>query len=446
MTTQLMRTLNNLFYKEDTLPEFRSYLENKNAYKNEEYKNKFKQPPFTKFKLINGLIVHVPTKMVVIENDEQKEKALNELFDDSNTWGKGMVQFYKYVATKFINITREDIYNYLQTKGFFQMTQNIKKRTNKPIVAKYNNQTWAIDLIDLNEHVKANKGWRYIMTIVDIFSRKVWLKKLKQKEANETKDALEQLINELGIKPKYVMQDNGTEWLGEFEIYCKENNIKQLFTRSYSPEANGVVERMNKEIRKIIRAFFVRNYNTIWHSILDKVQDNKNQTYNQSVKGKPDDIWTPTYELTTKGVLPDRDFKFKARKSLLDKAEAKIKKFKEEDNLQEGELVRVKMSSIFANIRRLVKEGNTKQIIVTYTPEIFIVSKVVKVRNNLLERNKYVLENADGKILKKNGVTQMFYASELLRFKGEDASDVDISMEMALKLNNVETNKNDVDY
>jgi hypothetical protein len=50
------------------------------------------------------------------------------------------------------------------------------------------------------------------------------------------------------------------------------------------------------------------------------------------------------------------------------------------------------------------------------------------------------------KILSKNGTEQLYYASELLHFNGEDASDVDIDMDMALKLNGVERNNNDVDY
>jgi IS30 family transposase len=100
------------------------------------------------------------------------------------------------------------------------------------------------------------------------------LTKLKYKEAVNTRDALKEVID-TNVKCKYLLSDNGKEWEGAFGQYCKDHSIKQLFTRSYSPEANGIVERANKEIRKIMRTFFVRNNNKVWYNILDKIQDNK---------------------------------------------------------------------------------------------------------------------------------------------------------------------------
>jgi hypothetical protein len=93
---------------------------------------------------------------------------------------------------------------------------------------------------------------------------------------------------------------------GEFAQYCKDHSIKQLFARSYSPEANGIVERANKQIsyspngiverankqiRAIMRAFFVCNNNNAWYNILDKIQDNKNNSFNESVKQMPNTIY-----------------------------------------------------------------------------------------------------------------------------------------------------------
>ena len=446
----LMKTLNNIFYDDEILIEFRKYLSNKKLYANEKYLSKFKSEPFNKFILQDNNIFYKPTKLIVIENETQKQKVLEELFnDDTNTIGKGVVAFYKYVISKYIGITREDVNQYLSTKGYFQMSQSITKRINKPIIAKYPNQMWGIDLIDLNDYKSSNSKWRYIMTVVDIFSRKVFLNKLKLKEAINTAIAFEEIMNRLDVKPKYLLSDNGTEWLGEFSQMCEEYEIKQNFTRSYSPEANGVVERMNKELRKIMKAFFIRNNNEVWHNILNKIEDNKNHTYNSTVKNAPNEIWTPDKEEIPR-VLPEilaNNPKLKAKLSLVKKAIEKIKKFKEEDNFKVGDIVRVKMSTIFANVRKLVKDGNTKQIVVNYTPELFIVRKVIVPRNKILERKRYVLENADGKVLSKNNTTLQFYASELLLFEGkEGASDIDIDMDMALKLNKVERNRNDVDY
>jgi hypothetical protein len=104
------------------------------------------------------------------------------------------------------------------------------------------------------------------------------------------------------------------------------------------------------------------------------------------------------------------------------------------------------MSSIFSNVRRLIKEGNSKQIVVTYTLEMFLVSHVIVPRNKLLERKRYILINAEGKTLSKNNKPQQFYSNELLLVEGKRDNDADTSVEQALKLNGVKPSSTDVDY
>jgi len=109
-----------------------------------------------------------------------------------------------------------------------------------------------------------------------------------------------------------------------------------------------------------------------------------------------------------------------------------------------GDIVRVKMSSIFANVRKALKAKEGKNIVVTYTPELFRVRKVI-VPRGVLERKRYVLENEDEKILSKNNTAVQFYASELLLWDGGN-NDTEITMERALELNKVNRNENDVDF
>jgi hypothetical protein len=133
--------------------------------------------------------------------------------------------------------------------------------------------------------------------------------------------------------------------------------------------------------------------------------------------------------------------KLLARVNIAKKALKTIKKYKQIDNYEVGDQVRVKMSAIFNNIRKLLKEGNSKQIVVSYTPEVFTVNKVIQ-KNGVLERNKYLIENSDGNLLTKaNGKNKYFYASDLLPFNDGEPSN--ITMTQALKLNKVETNEND---
>jgi IS30 family transposase len=221
------------------------------------------------------------------------ENVLSKEYNDNKVIGKGVRQFYKYITSKYINIKREDIEEFLRSHQQYQLTRPISHRTNKPIVAKYPNQLWAIDLIDLSPYTDYNYQNRYIITVVDIFSRKIWIEKSKEKSALVIQKEFAKICNRANIKPNSLMSDNGGEFLGEFSEYCKDNDIKQRFVRSHTAQANGVVERKNQEIRKLIKALMIKTNSLKWMNFLDDIEYNLNRTYSSVIKATPEEIWTP---------------------------------------------------------------------------------------------------------------------------------------------------------
>ena len=136
-----------------------------------------------------------------------------------------------------------------------------------------------------------------------------------------------------------------------------------------------------------------------------------------------------------------------AKANVLRIAKKQIAKFQEEDNFQVGDSVRVKMSSIFSGVRRLVKQNLTEQIVITYSPEVFHVKQVIIPRRRTLARRRYVVENSRGlPIYKPNGGIKHFFASELQLVAEDEDNEPEISMERALKLNKVEPTRNDLEY
>lgn len=442
-----MRRFNNIITNQNDYEQLKYYLENNTPPPDVESKTRFirKYEGFTKQ---GNKIIYQPLNLQVIPFEE-KENKLKEIFEtDDNVVGKGIYGLYKYLQSKYIGFTRNDIQAFLENKNSnYQMRQPLTTRTNKPIVSKFPNQLWACDLIDMDAFLSSNNKWRYILNVVDIFSRKVWLAKLKRKEANDVMLEFESICERAGVKCDSLISDNGKEWLGEFQQFCRDNDIQQRFTRSYSPQANGVVERSNKDIRKIIRSYLIENNNLKWYNLLNKVEENKNNSYHSSIKGIPNNIWVANKDKLSNRNLPETTTdnpRLKARLNIVKKALKEIKKFKETDNFEVGDIVRVKMSSIFANVRKALKAKEGKNIVVTYTPELFRVRKVI-VPRGVLERKRYVLENEDEKILSKNNTAVQFYASELLLWDGGN-NDTEITMDRALELNKVGRNENDVVY
>ncbi|GJZ43814.1 retrovirus-related pol polyprotein from transposon TNT 1-94, partial [Tanacetum coccineum] len=94
-------------------------------------------------------------------------------------------------------------------------------------------------------------GCRYFLSIVDDYSRRVWVHFLRHKnEAFSKFKEWKQLVeNQTGRKLKKLRTDNGLEFCNqEFNNLCKESGIARHLTVAGTPQQNGLAERMNRTL------------------------------------------------------------------------------------------------------------------------------------------------------------------------------------------------------
>lgn len=99
-------------------------------------------------------------------------------------------------------------------------------------------------------------GARYFLSIIDDFSKKVWLYVLKTKDQalSKFKEWCAEVENAINHKVKCLRIDNGLEFVSsEFNKFCISKAIKMHRTVPNHPQQNGVVERMNRTILERVR-------------------------------------------------------------------------------------------------------------------------------------------------------------------------------------------------
>ena len=100
-------------------------------------------------------------------------------------------------------------------------------------------------------------GSRYFITFIDDYSRccKVYFLKRKSEALEKFKEFKVAVENESGMKIRSMRADRGGEYLsGEFKHYLKKCGIRSEFTAAYSPQQNGVAERMNRTLMEAARS------------------------------------------------------------------------------------------------------------------------------------------------------------------------------------------------
>ena len=113
------------------------------------------------------------------------------------------------------------------------------------------------DLGDL-KNTMTRGGKKYYITFIDDFSRftKVYLIRNKDEAFDMFLSYKAEVENQLNKKIKRVRSDRGGEYI-LFNDFCEKEGIIHEVTPPYSPESNGVAERKNRTLKKIMNAMLV---------------------------------------------------------------------------------------------------------------------------------------------------------------------------------------------
>ena len=128
-------------------------------------------------------------------------------------------------------------------------TRRQPKKRNRVYVEGIDSQ-WDIDLMDMAQFASSNRGIKYILLTVDIFSKYVYLRPLKNKTGKAIEVALQDILSK-GRVPKTVRSDKGKEFTNRVvEKFFKQRGI-HYFTTQNETKAN-YAERAIKTIKNSI--------------------------------------------------------------------------------------------------------------------------------------------------------------------------------------------------
>ena len=144
------------------------------------------------------------------------------------------------------------------------------------------------DLVDVRNLSRFNKGYKYLLTCIDIFSKHAWVVPLKTKRGQELVKAFQTILSS-GRKPNKLQTDQGTEFLNRvFQKFLRENNI-DFFTVNSGLKAS-VVERFNRTFKNKMYKYFTAKNTLTYIDVLPKLVKSYNNTYHRSIKMKPSQV------------------------------------------------------------------------------------------------------------------------------------------------------------
>ena len=104
--------------------------------------------------------------------------------------------------------------------------------------------------------------------------------------------------------------------------------------------------------------------------------------------------------------------------------------------LDKDDFVRVKLSNFQSGVRSLMKSGETKKIFVRFSPEVYIIEKVIEVKQSNFGFPLYILKDSQNRIiLNASGKKRIFQGSDLLKVPSMTRSHLNLKKVNALNFN-----------
>ena len=156
---------------------------------------------------------------------------------------------------------------------------------------------------------KFNKGFRFLLRVIDIFSKYAWVVPLKNKKSVSFADAFQKILGDSNRKPRKIWVDTVSEcYNNSFKKWLKDNNIEMYSTHNEGKSV--VVERFIRTLKTKINKYMTLVSENVYIDKLDDTVGEYNDTYHRTINMKPVDVKDNTY-IDFKKEIHDKDPKFK---------------------------------------------------------------------------------------------------------------------------------------
>lgn len=135
--------------------------------------------------------------------------------------------------------------------------------------------------------VDKNSAKKYLFVVVDSCSKFVKLYPTKTTSTKEVIKALNEYFRYYS-KPKYIVSDRGSSFTSDdFRKFVEDNEIQQVKIATFSPQANGQVERINRSLGPMIAKLLSSENNTTWEKVVETVEFTLNNTRHRMINEHP---------------------------------------------------------------------------------------------------------------------------------------------------------------
>ena len=181
-----------------------------------------------------------------------------------------------------------------RTGSGFKSSSILADELHKPIINKFNKRKvysqfkdniWGVDLADMQSLSRKNKGIKYLLCAIDLYSKYALVIPLKDKNGISIVNAFNKIIKQSEKKPNKMWVDQGGEFYNNvFKKWLSDNEI--IMYSMYNEGKSVVAERFIRTLKNKLYKYMTATGKNVYYDVLDDVVKKYNNTEHSTIKMK----------------------------------------------------------------------------------------------------------------------------------------------------------------
>ena len=212
-------------------------------------------------------------------------------FDPKHPASYGSISRLTEAARRSNNAVKpKQVRQWLSGEDTYTLHRPVRKKfRRRKTIAKGIDHQWQIDLVDMQKLEKFNDRVKYLLTIIDVFSRYAWALPLRNKTGKQVVEALSDLFAGEARQPKLIQSDLGGEFRNaQVLAFLKQRGIK-LFS-VHSDTKASLVERLNRSLKSRMYRYFTKNNSHRYIDVLAQLVQGYNRAKHRALGTSPDSV------------------------------------------------------------------------------------------------------------------------------------------------------------
>ena len=165
----------------------------------------------------------------------------------------------------------------------------IRKFNKRKVYSQFKDNIWGADLADMRLLSKENKGIKYLLCAIDLFSKYAFVIPLKDKKGSSITNAFNKIIKQSNRKPNKIWVDQGGEFHNHvFKRWLSNNDI--IMYSTFNEGKSVVIERFIRTLKNKLYKHMTAINKNVYYNVLDDVVNEYNNIKHNTIKMKPKDV------------------------------------------------------------------------------------------------------------------------------------------------------------